>query len=119
MRVVWLVFFFQAEDGIRDTSVTGVQTCALPILTCAEAMVFVVEIRALLSSRGERAFDENGLEVRVAAASTRIAVLTGALVLAGTGPGPGGEMPIGREAREIRADLREDFDGGNALDAVD
>src|SRR5437763_1630560 len=27
------VFFFQAEDGIRDTSVTGVQTCALPIST--------------------------------------------------------------------------------------
>ena len=26
-------FFFQAEDGIRDTSVTGVQTCALPIST--------------------------------------------------------------------------------------
>ena len=25
-------FFFQAEDGIRVTSVTGVQTCALPIL---------------------------------------------------------------------------------------
>src|SRR5260370_15466449 len=25
-------FFFQAEDGIRDSSVTGVQTCALPIL---------------------------------------------------------------------------------------
>src|SRR5437762_11318872 len=25
-------FFFQAEDGIRGTSVTGVQTCALPIL---------------------------------------------------------------------------------------
>src|SRR5437764_15003514 len=28
---VYLFFFFQAEDGIRDTSVTGVQTCALPI----------------------------------------------------------------------------------------
>ena len=26
------VFFFQAEDGIRDYKVTGVQTCALPIL---------------------------------------------------------------------------------------
>src|SRR5207237_5206479 len=26
-------FFFQAEDGIRDSSVTGVQTCALPICT--------------------------------------------------------------------------------------
>src|SRR5438552_19158302 len=28
---VWVVFFFQAEDGIRDDLVTGVQTCALPI----------------------------------------------------------------------------------------
>src|SRR5258706_11075583 len=28
-------FFFQAEDGIRDWSVTGVQTCALPILNSA------------------------------------------------------------------------------------
>src|SRR5207245_6912787 len=28
-----LCFFFQAEDGIRDATVTGVQTCALPILT--------------------------------------------------------------------------------------
>src|SRR5260370_10096173 len=26
-----MIFFFQAEDGIRDSSVTGVQTCALPI----------------------------------------------------------------------------------------
>src|SRR5699024_11235722 len=26
------LFFFQAEDGIRDRNVTGVQTCALPIL---------------------------------------------------------------------------------------
>src|SRR2546430_3914740 len=29
---VRLLFFFQAEDGIRDLTVTGVQTCALPIL---------------------------------------------------------------------------------------
>src|SRR5258708_17988808 len=29
--VIWLSFFFQAEDGIRDDLVTGVQTCALPI----------------------------------------------------------------------------------------
>src|SRR3712207_8794236 len=27
-----MCFFFQAEDGIRDIGVTGVQTCALPIL---------------------------------------------------------------------------------------
>src|SRR5690625_7918200 len=30
-------FFFQAEDGIRDGHVTGVQTCALPICAAADA----------------------------------------------------------------------------------
>src|SRR5260370_24147380 len=30
-RYLFFFFFFQAEDGIRDSSVTGVQTCALPI----------------------------------------------------------------------------------------
>src|SRR5215203_6236860 len=30
------VFFFQAEDGIRDIGVTGVQTCTLPILASSE-----------------------------------------------------------------------------------
>src|SRR2546427_94310 len=29
--VVLFFFFFQAEDGIRDLTVTGVQTCALPL----------------------------------------------------------------------------------------
>src|SRR5438309_6043367 len=29
--LVFFFFFFQAEDGIRDGTVTGVQTCALPI----------------------------------------------------------------------------------------
>src|SRR5207248_7384357 len=29
--MVFFFFFFQAEDGIRDRTVTGVQTCALPI----------------------------------------------------------------------------------------
>src|SRR3712207_7650418 len=32
-----LFFFFQAEDGIRDIGVTGVQTCALPICRPASA----------------------------------------------------------------------------------
>src|SRR5438874_8681562 len=32
------IFFFQAEDGIRDLYVTGVQTCALPIWTDAAAL---------------------------------------------------------------------------------
>src|SRR5262249_58888305 len=34
--VALFFFFFQAEDGIRDWSVTGVQTCALPIYDSAE-----------------------------------------------------------------------------------
>src|SRR5438445_374911 len=35
---IWLnVFFFQAEDGIRDIGVTGVQTCTLPISRSASA----------------------------------------------------------------------------------
>src|SRR6266511_5964249 len=32
MILFYFFFFFQAEDGIRDFHVTGVQTCALPIL---------------------------------------------------------------------------------------
>src|SRR5256885_12292389 len=31
VRRLFMFFFFQAEDGIRDYKVTGVQTCALPI----------------------------------------------------------------------------------------
>src|SRR5205823_8979670 len=40
----WWVFFFQAEDGIRDKLVTGVQTCALPIGTTLPADLVVVGI---------------------------------------------------------------------------
>src|SRR5690625_5843239 len=32
LYLIFFFFFFQAEDGIRDGHVTGVQTCALPIL---------------------------------------------------------------------------------------
>src|SRR5205807_7826356 len=36
LRCFSFFFFFQAEDGIRDYKVTGVQTCALPILQAVE-----------------------------------------------------------------------------------
>ena len=36
-------FFFQAEDGIRDHCVTGVQTCALPIFTVLRLSVCILE----------------------------------------------------------------------------
>src|SRR5256885_12422825 len=41
MRGICSAIFFQAEDGIRDYKVTGVQTCALPILT---GMFFLLEL---------------------------------------------------------------------------
>src|SRR3989442_3159724 len=52
-------FFFQAEDGIRDADVTGVQTCALPISRDAEERTQDVFVRLwdkLRSFRGESAF---------------------------------------------------------------
>src|SRR5262249_59783921 len=54
--MVVVYFFFQAEDGIRDWSVTGVQTCALPISTSrAEG----VNDRGLISGEYE---DQAGVE---------------------------------------------------------
>src|SRR5205809_6007869 len=41
-----MFFFFQAEDGIRDVAVTGVQTCALPI--CSRAL----EVQLKLAAHG-------------------------------------------------------------------
>src|SRR2546421_7401120 len=61
-RGVRFFFFFQAEDGIRDLIVTGVQTCALPISLCVSALgVFALGViakgrRALAPQhRGDRA----------------------------------------------------------------
>src|SRR5690606_39993669 len=47
-----LFFFFQAEDGIRDFHVTGVQTCALPIFGKVEgAACRVVDIPERIAGR--------------------------------------------------------------------
>src|SRR2546422_3677092 len=62
-------FFFQAEDGIRDVAVTGVQTCALPILMesgdrSAAAVVFQCGILAQAAEQNG-AFDihnRNGVD---------------------------------------------------------
>src|SRR2546430_4115861 len=45
VRHVLLFFFFQAEDGIRDLTVTGVQTCALPIYTQSFAAALKYALR--------------------------------------------------------------------------
>src|SRR5215204_7223028 len=89
--MVLFFFFFQAEDGIRDHCVTGVQTCALPIYRV---------IKALLDSRryaiGARAEGEPAKKARLAKA-----VKTAKNARAGASPlpplAPGGEL----EAWEI------------------
>src|SRR2546430_55467 len=59
-------FFFQAEDGIRDLTVTGVQTCALPILLNAFSLRLGRYAQRVLTKRG-------------------VAVRTGALVKSANG----------------------------------
>src|SRR5205807_5374515 len=56
-------FFFQAEDGIRDYKVTGVQTCALPIWfygtqICRKQICVVVPIGGLIVRRVHGLYDE-------------------------------------------------------------
>src|SRR5688500_19564948 len=55
MLVFFIIFFFQAEDGIRDYKVTGVQTCALPILVlCLPSPVGFGWSFSLLPQKGTR-----------------------------------------------------------------
>src|SRR3989449_6845054 len=58
---IFFFFFFQAEDGIRDVAVTGVQTCALPISQQPERNVSTLR----------RVYDAIHADGRRAAARTR------------------------------------------------
>src|SRR5258706_11073336 len=54
-------FFFQAEDGIRDWSVTGVQTCALPIyLQAVDGGLDAGDADGALRGHGQFACGGNG-----------------------------------------------------------
>src|SRR2546430_13197137 len=69
------IFFFQAEDGIRDLTVTGVQTCALPISApqnnralrqaAFQALVQVVRKQRVITEPLARVIerDQQGIEV--------------------------------------------------------
>src|SRR2546426_1865173 len=50
-------FFFQAEDGIRDYKVTGVQTCALPICYYDAYYLKAQQVRTLILRDYDRAFE--------------------------------------------------------------
>src|SRR5688572_32190981 len=64
-------FFFQAEDGIRDLTVTGVQTCALPISFMARkigaAAGFFGDFpeRAFVDTEGVAVADADGIDQRI------------------------------------------------------
>src|SRR2546430_4711799 len=53
-----VIFFFQAEDGIRDLTVTGVQTCALPIYLSGGQRKMVAITRAMMLSPSLLLLDE-------------------------------------------------------------
>src|SRR5258707_3214976 len=65
MIVRLLFFFFQAEDGIRDIGVTGVQTCALPIYPTRTAFAGV-------PANGRPGFGDNRLVVGTPAKAVRV-----------------------------------------------
>src|SRR6266496_4344869 len=67
LEISGLFFFFQAEDGIRDLYVTGVQTCALPISQFGRRVTAAGNIVVVQSELGSapaigRALDELGHE---------------------------------------------------------
>src|SRR5690606_39427590 len=84
-----LVFFFQAEDGIRAFHVTGVQTCALPILETLDGVLVLDEV--------------GKAEVAAGAGTTRDALDQDVVVLAGGVVSPAGarseERRVGKESR--------------------
>src|SRR5690606_40456859 len=100
--LVPFVFFFQAEDGIRDFHVTGVQTCALPISDC---MTISIGFRAPSQAMLARGLLEAAADQAMARAG-----------LAGGGPygepalpGPrlrSEERRVGKEGRRARAPRR-------------
>src|SRR2546430_5768601 len=88
-------FFFQAEDGIRDLTVTGVQTCALPIyrgapyVDLADAIRFIGEVDVRRPAIG-LAIDRHHFDAEIAASSNH----------------PQGDLPARSEERRVGKECR-------------
>src|SRR2546430_5979042 len=63
--VILVLFFFQAEDGIRDLTVTGVQTCALPISVVLAAALLLLGARATPAAHAGAKVSKRSEERRV------------------------------------------------------
>src|SRR5688572_33077805 len=78
-------FFFQAEDGIRDLTVTGVQTCALPILLSMLPLLFLATGLPGLGALRELLLEHDLFALSPFAWGVRAAVLAGRGDLPGFG----------------------------------
>src|SRR5258708_23337659 len=56
--LAYIIFFFQAEDGIRDDLVTGVQTCALPICILCSQAYGGIQMRTAVCLRAKNAGED-------------------------------------------------------------
>src|SRR5690349_22743395 len=106
----FVVFFFQAEDGIRDLYVTGVQTCALPICHGAPAGV-PPRPRAAAGGRGGT---PAGAPWRRGVGGAAAGRLSGVDIKEHGGPSRSEERRVGKEGRcgRWREKAIEDGDGG-------
>src|SRR2546429_2555491 len=98
LRVDLAVFFFQAEDGIRDVAVTGVQTCALPIFARADFELLALAVSAINGcgtcvASHERQLRQHGLEREAVQSAVRIAATVHAV--ARVLESVSGEKPLG------------------------
>src|SRR5947208_5742970 len=89
---VLFFFFFQAEDGIRDDLVTGVQTCALPILP----------IRAVWASCSRGTSSSPKCSQENHACSKWDAATAGQAALSNRSSGRSEERRVGKECRSRR-----------------
>src|SRR5216683_3710144 len=95
MEVYFFFFFFQAEDGIRNLIVTGVQTCALPICSLLEPREFLVRF----NHPAMRGSLDGGLPLsEVAATSLALTELITSLLAANRSFGADAAMPTVRVA---------------------
>src|SRR2546430_8269054 len=87
------VFFFQAEDGIRDLTVTGVQTCALPIFWGA------LNLRVERIGHGLTAFHDPDLVEELAQRQVPVEICLTSNLRTGLCPNRSEERRVGKECR--------------------
>src|SRR5438093_3079673 len=97
MLVFFFFFFFQAEDGIRDWSVTGVQTCALPISQRSPGGPVARAERRRSAGTGVRGVAE------LAAGGAGATAATGPDATGATGRGPGDAGAVPADLCDARA----------------